>query len=359
MNLPLQIAALVLLAQQGTAAPTTKTFTEPYVGLSFNYPATWKIVKQKRDHTAISMPIPDSSDVADLEIQRTQFHQDKDLWQTIQLRINEQLKRTVTRQWDQEILDVPMLLTRIDYVDKGTATSATTGLLYTRTDQKFLFRLTAPHDSFDKAEYQLESALQSLRTVDGSLPKADDPNVKLDTPKKLVAAPLGPQILTSPAAAALKPILSPVKVDTIISTKKVTLRFPEGWTVTDKADSSMTLTHVGLSAPLKVSLASDLDSDPAPTALDTAAASTLDQFQTGPFREDRGPVPNHSAALIAMVWRVGKDQKGAYLSTFAGTCQSGDFYFVVKYQQTNPIATKGDRKLIDDLMDLSCLVPEP
>src|ERR1700733_13543235 len=194
----LLVAAGLLTIRQDVP---TATFTEPFAGFQFNYPKTWSVVKPKKhkdgSHTTFSIPIEGSSDTGELDVDRTDYHASIDLWQTIQLRANEQLHRQVVRQWTQEVLGVSMLFSRIDYTERGTPMSSVVGLFYTRTSLKLLLRVTSPTANFDKVFYEFNRILETLRETDGKLPQEDDPSVDLaPVTKKLEKAPEKPHDLT-------------------------------------------------------------------------------------------------------------------------------------------------------------------
>jgi len=330
----------------------TATFTEPFAGFQFNYPKTWTITKTKKKESwrsVFSIPLEGTSDKAQLEVDRTEFHATTDLWQTIQLRANEQLHRQVVRQWSQEVLGVPMLFSRIDYNDRGTPTSAVVGLFYTRTNEKLLLRLTSPTASFDKVFYEFNRILETMRQTDGKLPQEDDPSVEFTVEKKMEKAPVTPHVIDAAKTTPTSKVKPPVVVDLVVSLKKVNLRMPLGWSSAKVKGNTLDLTESTLSEPLHVQLFSVLDSDPAMTALTKLSASFLDQFKTVTTREDTNPVANKAGCTVASVWRIGKGDQGDIVACEA-MGSMGDYYFLLTYRHTNRASYKTDRKAIDLLL---------
>jgi hypothetical protein len=332
----------------------TATFIEPFVGFQFNYPRTWTIVKSNkrkdRDRTSFSIPVEGSSSKAELDVDRTDYHASIDLWQTIQLRANEQLHRQVVRQWTQEVLGVSMLFSRIDYTDHDVAMSAVAGLYYTKTSQKMFLRLTSRTADFDKVFYEFGRVLETLRQLDGKLPEEDDPTKDLaPAPRKPELADLGPHAIETAKAHKTKETKAPVAVDIVVSTRKVTMHIPEGWAASNVKGNTADLSETSLSHSLHVEGFSLLDSDPAPAALVKLAAMHLDSFSKVYSREDSGPTTNKAGASIAAVWRIGDSAKGP-LQTCEAMCALGDYYFLVTYTQTDKVQFKADRKLIELLL---------
>ena len=145
------------------AKQDTQTYSDIQLGLSFSHPSTWIIEKPlvakntKKGRKLASdagtvhfrIPLTGAVDDADLIIVRAAFSGSPDTWQKVQMDANQNLKRQVERQWQQEILGVPLLLTKIDYSENGSSKVTLTGLLYNDSPNKLLFRLTGPASDFD------------------------------------------------------------------------------------------------------------------------------------------------------------------------------------------------------------------
>jgi len=349
--------ALLFAAVTRLSAPQdvpTAVFTEPFVGLQFDYPKTWTIVKSKKrkdqDRSTLYIPIEGSSEKAELDVDRTDFHASIDLWQTIQLRANEQLHRQVVRQWTQEVLGVSMLFSRIDYTDHGAPTSAVVGLFYTRTSEKLMLRLTSPTADFDKVYFNFNKLLETLRQTDGKLPEEDNPNVDLaPASKKPELAPVKPHAIDTSAKTAKVVLKAPTTIDLVVSTRKVTMRVPLGWSAENIKGNEFDLKNPNLSSQLHVEFFSTLDSDPPMQALTKLSARVLTSFSTVLTREDTNPGANKAGCTVSLVWRVGKDDKGDVVAG-ESVGSMGDYYFLTTYRQTDKSQSKADRKLIEALL---------
>lgn len=171
-------AALVLagLTWQTPQAPETATYNNFVLNLAFSYPKSWSVsTNNKKETTKMTIPLGGSTK-ATVEIFDAIYGAEPDAWQKVQIDINKQLGREIVRQWQEEILGVPMLFTKVHYYDKGVDTQALTGLLYNRSYKKLLLRMVAPTGSYDAVELDLRNALQSLRTLNGSTLKPETPN---------------------------------------------------------------------------------------------------------------------------------------------------------------------------------------
>jgi hypothetical protein len=319
----------------------TQEYTDPRLGLSFSHPTTWiletannapapkggkkvKRLKSDADTVHFRVPLVGAVDDADLLIMRAQYSGTQDTWQKIQQDTNTDLKRTVERQWDQEILGVPMLLTRISYTENGSPKTTLTGLLYNDSESKLLFRLTGPTGDFDKAQFQFTEAMQTLRTTTNALPKVQDP----DHPgEKVPIIDRGAKHPIFSPPPPPKPILAPVAVPLVVSTKQVILRLPRGWAATNINGSTLDLKSSELSYPVRVQLFSVLDSDPPGVALSKASAVSLAGFSTVESRHDTPVAPNQADCLVTSIFRTGSSAKGKILS-YDALGKSGDFYFL-------------------------------
>ena len=352
MKLALLTAALLFAAPQ----QDTSVFTEQYLGLQFTHPAGWKVTKKEKDRTFIAVPVSGSTEPAELVLIRDAYHADKDLFQTIQLRINEKLKREVARQWEQEILGVPMLFTRLNYTQDGIAKSTLVGLFYTRTPLKMHVRLTTRQSDYDNVAYEFLQALETLRTVDGKLPTPDDPSIKLDAPpKKPTPLPPPPKILDdgSKTNSVVKPTQSQ---EVTVSERKVNLRYPEGWTVVETLGTKVVLKHADLILPLVIELFSTLDSDSPQKAVFKTSSKSLNEYLQVASRDDKAGQLNKAGANITSVWRTGKTADGE-MATFEGAGAADSFYFLLTYRQTDMSVYRNERKIIDALVDLLTIEP--
>ncbi len=344
-----------------------KTFTDPMLGLAFSYPKTWTVQKPQgkkpKPGTTLIIPVDGSSSNATLEILRSKFSDSIDLWQTIQLRANETLKREVAKQWQQDVLNVPLLLTKINYTDtkSGSPMSALVGLLYTRSDEKLNFRLTAAAADFDKVQYEFQSALESLRTVNGNLPQTEDPSRPPPETKKgdppVDNTPKIRKTVESRKSGA-KTFRPPVSVALNFSSRKVNLLLPEGWTVDPAKDNEVVIHNPGLPDPITIKLFTTLDSDSAKTALLEASNQSLADFQKVARREDVGPIKNRAGCETRIVWREGTTAKGS-VHMLQATGELGQFYCMFSLSLPDGLTFRDQKKVLDALLNEISIEPLP
>ena len=352
--------------QTPVQAPKVVTFNDTHLGLLFDHPPTWVVEKHKKSHTTskseqgvtvMTLPTASSPNGATLEIFHARFASTPDIWQTVQERSNEQLNRTIDRQWQQDILGVPLLLTRISYTDKGASTTTLTGLLYTRTHEKLLFRLTGPTPDFDNVQYAFTTAMQTLRTVDGVMPVEEDPDHPLPAAKKGDPLP-APRIPIMQDVKPPKPYMAPNTLKLVISARPVVFRYPNDWEVEKTAGNVVTFKGDDLSAPVTLTFQSDLDSDTPANTLMTLTSQDLSLFDSVTLRLDTPSAANRAGCSISTVWRTGKTAKG-HLYTFQATAQEGDFYVVADFHGTDEDSAKDDKKTLEKFLSMVSLQAKP
>jgi hypothetical protein len=359
MTLALIAAGLMVQPNfQANQAPLD-TYTDSRLGLSFTHPTTWILEKENApmkgkktrksksdDSVHFRIPLTGAVDDADLVVFRAQFSGSADTWQKIQVDTNADLKRTVDRQWDQEILGVPLLLTRISYTENGTPKTTLTGLLYNQADSKLLFRLTGPSSDFDKAQYQFTDAMQTLRTTNNALPSVNDP----DHPAQKVVPDRGVKHAIFSPPPPPKPILAPVAIPLIVSTKNVILRVGRGWSAVNVHGSELELKSSEIPYLLKVRVFSVLDSDPPDPALAKASAASLAAFSTVTTRHDDPLAPNLAGCIVTSIWRTGSTAKGPLMS-YDAMGKSGDFYFLATAAPRPGDTVDTQKKALSKLLD--------
>lgn len=339
---------LVALLAMTTSFQDTASYSDPVLNLAFEHPKAWTAGKKTKDSARYTVPIPESTETAELEVVRTPFHSSKEIWNTIQVRVNEQLKREVVRQYEQDVLSVPMLFTQVQFTEQGVSKTTLSGLYYTRTPVKLLVRLTAPTAEFEKAQFSFQEALQSLRTLDGSTPTEDDENVALTVPKSQPKEPPKVKVIKTPGKD--KPVdVKLVDVPLTVSTKPIVFRVPEGWRTENVDGGKLTLRHDDLSGPITVEFHSTLDSEPAQNALFKLSSASLNDFSAVNRREDTNNVANKAGCSITTVWRIGKSSNGD-LAVHESAGVQGNFYFLTSYRQTNAASLAAERKLIEALL---------
>jgi hypothetical protein len=368
MLISVAIFALVLSAQ---TTQTTQIYTDPDLGLSFSHPSTWllekandskqttqaKKKKKKKGDTGVvdfRIPLTGAAEDADLQIMRASFSGSPETWQTIQTNANKDLHRQVQKQWQEEILGVPMLLTQIDFTNNGTNETTVTGLLYNDSPDKLLFRLTGPTSDFDKAQFEFEQALQTLRTTNNEMPKAQDPDHPATGPAHF--DPRGQKHPLFVPDVPRKYKIAPVSVPLVVSTKKVEIHVPAGWRAEHVDGGGFELRSAELPYPIVFHVASSLDSEPAGNALIDASAASLADFSAVQRREDTVADVNDGGCTVTSVWRTGTGAKGP-LVTMESAGAEGDFYFVATCRPTPGPSLAAQRKAIDSLLAAISIQP--
>jgi hypothetical protein len=342
---------LTLLAQDPTL-----TYTDGDLNIGFEYPKTWTISKRDKRVTEWKVPIDGSSNVGQLQLIRATYRGEPDLWQMIQLRSAEIAQRHVVRQWSQDIIGTPFLCTQLEYDLGGVPTTELTGLYYRSGAKKMLVRLVTPTSAFDNTRYRLQQVLETLRTIDGSAPKTEDPEQPLPVvgPKPEPTRPV--KALSGQGAPKFS--LAKQSLQLRVSERDVALRFPDGWTAEKLESGEVRLTTAGLSAPVLIHVFSVLDSPPPDQSLLTMSAKSLDRFVTVSHREDASIEANRAGAKVWLVWRLGKSA-AADLGTVDATSSSTDFYFNLTFASANLSGFGSERALITKLLERASLSSVP
>jgi hypothetical protein len=309
-------------------AQETAVFSSPELGLEFEHPASWKIERTKTKDYVITMPLEGRADPAKLEIYGALFADTPEHWELVQLTITKQLRRDMVRQWREEILGVPMLLSRVSFDDKGQRKDILTGLIYSATGRKMLFNLTAPTDAYDDAEYQFRQALQSLRTASGKLPTAEDPT-RVQDPTTYEKPPTSrpPKILITNDKPTEKPLVKgavthPAKA----GGQDVILHVPTGWSVADGTDGVLILKHAAVPFEVKLTVSSTIDSPIPEAALVRASGASLGSFKTVISRQENNPKANKAGAQVVSIWRKGTGASGPVQSLEAYGLTAGNYW---------------------------------
>lgn len=355
--------------QGADPAPQTAVYTNAYIGVSITHPNDWKVAPKKTD-AWITIPLKNGSTVAGLNLVAAVFNAETDIWQKSQEHMVNQLGGTIIKQWDEQILGVPLLLTKMRH-SPGKLTSAIkavpglpadqplitlVGLVYSATPRKLLFRLTAPESAYDDAEFLWRHALESLRTVDGRLPKPEDPNRTPDTlpdPKNTPPDP-GPRLPIGPKPPSEAVKRAPKVHEATVANRKVGFYYPEGWQVEAQENGKLTLRGTNPTVTLDMALYSNLDSDPPLRALVKASGESLQDFKSVESREESRAKKNAAGATFVRVWRIGNGVSGPIFSFEAVAGDS--FYCMLKLKGQGKLSSDL-RKSIEDLLERISVEP--
>jgi hypothetical protein len=364
--------------QGATPASQLATYRNDWIGISITHPANWKVVEKKTD-AWVTIPLKEGTATAALNLVAATFNADPEIWQFSQKDASQDLGFEILKQWQEEILGVPLLLTKVRS-GPGKLASAikavpalpsdqplvtVIGLVYSRTPRKLLFRLTAPESAFDDADFAWKQVLETLKTSDGNLPQPEDPKRKPDPlppagkPGKN-EKPEGPPKKTTIGASAAsnrgaKVERAPKVFEATAANKKIGFYYPEGWTIEKGEDGQLSLKNTGLSLNLRLWLNSTLDSDPPLRALVKASAETLKSFEKVETREENMPKPNKAGATMVRIVRIGKDTSGP-IWTFESAGGSTDFYFLITGSGKGKLEA-AELKALEDLVERASVEP--
>ncbi len=339
----MKIAALFLLIGLQQAASTVE-YKNPELNLAFSHPKSWEFKTDKKGVTKVTIPTGTPGSTASMEIYSVAFNGEGDAWQNVQKEFLKQMKRDVVRQWQEEILGVPMLMTRGGYEEKGNQMAMLTGLMYSRTPRKMLFRLIAPAAAYDAIEFDLRSSLQSLHTINGALPLPEDPNRKItpeDTVVKPVEAPPKVTVIerSKPKDKLVKGSQS---LDFQAGGKPVKLQFGPGWTAERDAAGGYDFHNPAVAGSIHIIVNSTLDSDHPEVAMFKASGLALNDFEKVTKRDETNPAANKAGAFVSTIWRVGTSSKGAITSCEAAG-MLGDFYWLATYKLDGTLPEAGHK----------------
>lgn len=346
------VTAALFVFQGANDPPKTLDFLDSELGLAFSYPATWKVVKKTKIRTNFEIPGTSSSAPSELEINHADYSGNAETWQLIHKTSNEQLKRTLDRQWEQEVLGVPMLLSRVHYTDKGQSLSSINALLFSQTKKKLQFILTGPTSDFDNLQYQFTNALQTLRTVETKKKvSAVAASTKSEKSEKIDK--------TAPEVSVKHELIDPVKpkiwvkelqtAPFAVESKKFNLHYAEDWIAKGQIDGTLALTNPDLPGSITLKFYPESDSDSPANLLLAASAQSLQEFDTVTKRLDQDPTVNRANCLVSSTCRIGKSKAGDCY-TYEAFGQEEGAFFILNFKSTDPSTEKTGFKLIQKLL---------
>lgn len=335
-----------------------KTFSNPELDLSFQHPANWKVQTGKKGDTKIEIPLAGGGK-ATLELFAVAFREPAERWQEYQLMANQNLKRTIDRQWQEEILGSPLLMTRIFYTAKQEPMSTLVGLMYRAFPKKLNFRLTSPSSVYEEAEKSLREALLSLRTVTGQMPEAENPDRIVETPVKppKVDKPKPVTVLSAKDPNPGRLYRGRVKIATKAAGKDVLLLLPDGWTATPDGNR-YTLTRKGLKGTARIEVAGTLDSPSADRALLAESARALAEFAVVTLRDEPPTMTTKAGARLQSIRREGKTAAESQVVLNA-VGASGEFYWLLEYRVADPKLYKKDAGALEGLLEGTSVILAP
>lgn len=353
-TMPGVLLALALgLSQAG--APVA-TYAEPRAGVQLSYPTAWNLKKNKRGGGVLTMTLPGGGQ-ATVALNTSTYRGTVEEWEALQKQVAEQGKRTFREQDDQELLGVPLVLTAVDYSEGVKERTALTGLLYTRTNEKFTFILVADRDAFADARVVFQPVLESLRTFDGAAPKPETPGATIDPkaeiPAKPTPPPTRPRVFPDDRNRAPDQdfVSPPFKIGersaVVLGSDELQIATEGSVTTVRRGDAALALT---------LSLPADAASPTA--ALVGAANEELALFDTVAVREDGLFRKNRAGANVATVLRRGT-KGGSEKVRLLVLLDATDLYGLAQLEWPSFAAYRKDRKAVLDLIDRVSLRLEP
>lgn len=354
----LWLAVLLLGSQQGQEtvakqADSTATFKNVQMGLTFTYPKEWKLSEKKTKKTNwFEFEVPTKSGTAHIEVFGLYFRSEKDIFQISQSHAVKQAEAELVKQWEEEILGAPLLLTQ----SKKKSDSILVGLVYSFSYSKLMFRITTPEAAFEDVNYLWRQSLQSLRTISGDLLKPENPDKFLPGE----GPSLGPNTVRiggvpNPYGSDGKVEATPtVQIPGKAAGRPVILAAPEGWEGKVSEDGTkFELTNPKLGTPIEVRLASVITAEPPARALFSQSLETLKLFNAVLKRSEFGPAKNRSGAMYSYIWREGNGEKGSLIALDAAGSVD-QFYWILSYRAEK--LDKEGREQLQGLVDRLFLI---
>lgn len=339
------LAPIVVLGLMGTWQDA-RTYRSDALGLYFEYPSTWKLKKDKySDNLEIAMA---DGSIATVQVFRTNFRQEAKVWQDLQREVAVQMARTVVRQWEETILGVPLLMTRLDFNEGGVERRTLVGLLYTATREKLNIRLTANNGVADEAERQWRSTMLTLRTTSGELPVREDPAKPIVDPTR---TPEGKRVTILRAESETsKAVRSKNTTDLDVLGQRVRVHMPDGWDV-EKKNDGFALVNGRLKGDVWLAFAPGGRAQVA-SALGDAAGGSFNRFSVVSLRDETPVKRQKSGMYVGATLRVGSNAEKAPLVVWHIAGTNDTLMFKVDYTATSESNWKSDRRLIERLIDL-------
>lgn len=351
--------------------PAQKIFIDQASGFQFIHPAAWK-VKQTKLKTVFEIPVGKDTKAGRMEVLSTAFHEPSENWNTYQREAVDIGKRRMDRQWQEEILGVPLLLTQSTGAAKAGEETSLTGLLYSMTDQKMFFRLTSSAALFPEVEKQWREAILSLRTTNGELPKPENPDRpkpvktkgKKPDPGKTISAPVDNKPPKPTKIDVIKPLwesnLKGARPDVIIETAaggaSVILGLPSGWEAKAEGEKFL-LSHPKVKGKIVLEVLALLDSPDPMGKLEAAANGDIANFDKVTKRVDSKPVRSQGGLKLTSIVRMGLIGQDQAFATYA-IGETQNYYWLGTYYAKGDAVNKAEATEMDRLWQRLVVAPK-
>ncbi|MCU0316774.1 MAG: hypothetical protein MUC92_09295 [Fimbriimonadaceae bacterium] len=329
------LSTLVVLTALSTPQET-KVFRDPRLGLTFEYPGSWNL---RRENLFQILEFQVQSQRVTVQMINTDFRGTTEQWQQGMRDVNRASNREVLRQSEEELLGVPLLLTLATEVVAGQRRTYLLGLLYSRSNEKLNFRLTAPTEVFQEAERQWRECLLSMRTLSGDLPRPEDGTESAPTPGESASATPKRQTVWTPgqgrsANQATERLSLNASYDVLV---------PTGWRISEGQLKTTTLKGRLTVDGFQGGRSSG------ETTWSRLLREDLSQFKIVRRREEPRPQAFATGYQVQMLWRSGEASSGTRASFLAiGIAETR--HWTLRYEGGDPATLQADLPLLRTLV---------
>ena len=151
----------------------TKVYEDKDLDLKFSYPQTWRL---RKDRLYDILEFDMEGQLVKVQLMKTVMTYPKEHWQQVMMEVNSQSGRSVVKQWEEELLGVPLLLTRYNEGEGPTARQVLSGLLYGARQEKLNFRLTSTETVAEPAQKAWFEVMLGMATISGRMPNEKPPD---------------------------------------------------------------------------------------------------------------------------------------------------------------------------------------
>jgi hypothetical protein len=353
---------LAALAPTARAQAESTTYTNRNLRLSFDHPRNWQITRD-RNTTRFTIPIEGTDRTATLLIFEAEFGMRPEQFQDAQRTAAEAMRRTVDRQWQEILLNVPLLLTQIRFVEDGKEQVTLVGLLFSRSKLKLLFRLTADAEDFRDVESRWRQVLTTLRTTTGVIPDAENPDEPLTgkepEPKPRPTGPTRSTTLTVESLQSDLPVQrAPNSLTVQAGAREFALYYPDGWTAVQE-EGGYRFNHPEVPGGVLVA-ARTIAADGQPgRALFAMATKSLEDFQRVLRRDEPRLARNRGGVTVGWILRQGEGVNGQPLFTWEafGVNTDAGAYWIAQYRSESAQSFDRARSRIRDLFERMSIEP--
>ena len=339
------IAAAVLGQETATPPKDVKTYSDPLTGVQFDYPKAWRFRKE-RLFSKIEIPLADGKK-AEVQLLASDFRSSTQQWQDIQVEINTSVLRQVEKQWEEVILGVPLLMTKLNYKEEDKDLSTLVGLLYSKTAKKFTFRMTAPTPNYAEAEQIWRGVLlNTLRPID-AMPDIEDGDNDPRAPVGLGTG--GKTVVLKPDEPGSKQNLKGLRKTMVtVGETPMELWMPKSWEV-NPAESGFVLTSKGLKGKVVFQAATGEVAE-AQSGVLKLMNDTMSRFSTIKLRKEYPVTGTKAGCALVRAERHGMEGDVPLVTVFAAGARNGG-HWLLSYEVKSADDWKRDEEKLEQLFD--------